>query len=126
MRRSGPAELSENLTVRTQHGPVRGRRERGLRVWRGVRYGAPPTGALRFRAPVEPEPWSEPAECAEFGPICPQAPGMPMEAGAVQDEDCLNLNVWSPGGDGGPGRGRGHPRQPGATRAALGVAAQGA
>ncbi len=44
-----------------------------VRVFRGVRYAAPPTGERRWRPPVPPQPWTEPADATRFGPVAPQA-----------------------------------------------------
>ncbi|NED25503.1 carboxylesterase family protein, partial [Streptomyces anulatus] len=44
--------------VRTVHGAVRGAVERGVAVFRGIPYAAPPVGARRFRVPGPPEPWT--------------------------------------------------------------------
>lgn len=103
---SGPRTTAREGAVRpTQAGPVRGRVADGMGVWRGIPYAAAPVGPLRFRAPVPPRPWAEARDCLDFGPICPQAEGMPMEAELTADEDCLNLNVWSPVAAAGVGTG---------------------
>ena len=84
--------------VVTTHGPVRGLRDRGVQVFRGVRYGAD-TGPVRFRAPLPPRPWTDVADATAFGPACPQR-GL---RDAVS-EDCLFLNVWTPGAEAGARR----------------------
>lgn len=78
--------------VRTQHGPVRGEPDGAVLTFKGVRYGAPPR---RFAPPRPPEPWGEVRAALAYGPACPQ-PG-PLEAGEQASEDCLFLNVWTPG-----------------------------
>jgi para-nitrobenzyl esterase len=59
-------------------------------------------GPLRFKAPEPPEPWSGVRDCTRYGPSAPQPPMMlplpGMDVGA-QSEDCLYLNVWTPGCD---------------------------
>ncbi len=69
-------------------------------VWRGIRYGRPPIGAGRWRAPEPPEPWEGVADASRFGPASPQSrtPGVPLSPDTVFDEDCLFLNVWRPSG----------------------------
>lgn len=76
----------------------------GAHAWRGIPYARPPEGPLRWRAPLPPEPHSEPLQALAFGAVCPQigSPlgGAPPEAtgklwGA---EDCLFLNVSAPPG----------------------------
>ena len=41
-------------------------------VYLGIPYAAPPTGALRWRAPEPPASWTEPLRVGSFGPQCPQ------------------------------------------------------
>lgn len=91
----------------TVYGPVRGVDDGVAVAFKGVRYAAPPVGALRFRAPQPPQPWTEPVDAGEFGKVCPQppVPNFPMNLGAGQDEDCLYLNVWAPSGTA-PGAGK--------------------
>jgi para-nitrobenzyl esterase len=85
----------------TTSGPIRGVDEDGIKTFRGVRFAAPPVGELRFKAPLEPVPWSEVADCTRFGPVAPQ-PAIPFGGpGDVeeQSEDCLFLNVYTPACD---------------------------
>lgn len=79
--------------VRLDSGPVRGFLDDGLRAFLGIPYAAPPVGALRWKPPQPPIPWTQVRECAAFGPACPQ-PRQP--AGGNFSEDCLSLNVWTP------------------------------
>ena len=91
----------------TSAGKVEGTEEDGLCVFRGIPYAAPPVGELRFRPPQPAEPWDGLRPAAEFGPIAPQAPNPVLEdllpspdPPQPQSEDCLYLNVWTPGLDG--------------------------
>ncbi|CQD13599.1 carboxylesterase [Mycobacterium europaeum] len=88
------------LVVDTVYGPVLGADLGQARAWKGVRYAAPPVGALRFRAPQPPERWKKVADATRYGPACPQPvfPNMPLDLGAPQGEDCLRLNVWASSG----------------------------
>ena len=90
--------------VQTTDGRVHGASEGGLSVYRGIPYAAPPTGELRFRVARPHEGWSDVLDCEAFGPIAPQIPnealdGMLGLAAQEQSEDCLFLNVWTPGVD---------------------------
>jgi len=75
-------------------------------VFRGIPYARPPVGELRFRAPQPPEPWPGTREARRFGASAPQAGAQNWlvrrfaGASAGQSEDCLTLNVWTPGVDG--------------------------
>ena len=88
----------ETPVVDTMYGPVRGTDDGTVMSFKGIRYAAPPVGELRFRAPVPPQPWTEPADADEFGSVCPQppVPNFPINLGAAPGEDCLTLNVWAP------------------------------
>ncbi|MGB3481473.1 MAG: carboxylesterase/lipase family protein [Mycobacterium sp.] len=92
--------------VDTDAGPVRGADDGHTKVWKGIRYAAPPLGDLRWRAPQRPEPWSEVVDAVAFGNISPQPKSpIPLGAGTQAAEDCLFLNVWAPS-DAEPGAGK--------------------
>lgn len=99
---------SEAPVVETTYGPVRGSTKGSVSSWKGIRYAAPPVGALRFRAPVPPQPWTEVQDATEFGPCEPQSrlAMIPLGENVPMDEDCLFLNVWAPGpvGSDAPGK----------------------
>ncbi|KOV65949.1 carboxylesterase [Streptomyces sp. AS58] len=87
--------------VRTPYGAVRGRREDGVAVFRGIPYAAPPFGPHRFRPPVPPDPWDGARDAGAFGPTAPQPPYSEAFAEYLADpvvpgDGCLNLNVWTP------------------------------
>ena len=89
------------LVVKTASGRVKGERENGVFVFRGIRYAAPPVGPLRFRPPVLPIAWTEVHPAMDFTPACPQLVEIdPTENNnSVMAEDCLAVNVWTPGAD---------------------------
>ncbi|WP_319936367.1 carboxylesterase family protein, partial [Lichenihabitans sp. Uapishka_5] len=58
--------------VMTEAGRVSGVRDGRSWCWRGVPYGAPPTGARRFLPPVAPTPWTGLRDGSRFGPAAPQ------------------------------------------------------
>jgi para-nitrobenzyl esterase len=88
---------NDTNVVETAYGPVRGNDDGRVTAWKGVRYAAPPTGELRWRAPERPEPWTTVADATQFGAVCPQPvdPRIRIDLGAAQGEDCLTLNVWA-------------------------------
>jgi para-nitrobenzyl esterase len=92
--------------VDTPYGAVRGRHERGVAVFRGIPYAAPPFGSRRFRPPEPPEPWDGVRDAGSFGPTAPKPPYSEAFARYLSDpvvpgDDCLNLNIWTP--EPGPG-----------------------
>lgn len=92
------------LVVETQYGLVEGVREGHVSVWRGIPYAAPPVGPLRFQAPREPIPWKGVRPAVHFAPAAMQRERETMkflnDCPSYKSEDCLYLNVWSPGADG--------------------------
>ncbi len=93
-----PSSGSGGVTVQTRYGAVRGDTEGDVLVFRGVRYAAPPIGALRFRPAVPPQAWTAVAPALDFAPACPQlVDADPTENNnSVMAEDCLAVNVWTP------------------------------
>ena len=91
--------------VEIRGGRVRGVERSGVWSFSGIPYAAAPVGDRRWRPPVSPEPWTGIRECDEFGPVAPQTQGfMDQALGGTPgeySEDCLNLNVWTPGLDDG-------------------------
>ena len=71
------------------------------------RSGIPYAKARRFHAPEPVEPWEGTFQATSFGYVCPLLE-LPKPEGEllvphrywVMNEDCLNLNIWTPGLDG--------------------------
>ena len=92
------ASATDGDIVQTRSGRVRGLRENGVQVFRGIPYAASTAGARRFLAPEPLEAWSGVRDATRFGPLAPQlTPAPPGATSPVQGEDCLVLNVWTPG-----------------------------
>jgi para-nitrobenzyl esterase len=87
-----PSEPGGEDVVVTQQGAARGVIEGGALMFRGIPYAIPPLGDLRWRPPVPPACFEGTFDATTFGPKCPQ-----LEEGIpIGEEDCLQLNVWSP------------------------------
>ena len=102
--------VADSLTAvtRTQQGRVAGYVENGVYIYKGIPYAK----ARRFQAPTAPDAWEGIRSCRAYGPTCPQGKRMGWwsdEQGfafhwddGFPAEDCLRVNVWTPGraGDG--------------------------
>ena len=81
-------------------GPVRGEGGDGVNVFRGIPFALPPTGAQRWRPPVEVPAWREVRDATSFGPVCYQprsrSRSIYTEELPPMSEDCLSLNIWAP------------------------------
>jgi len=89
----------------TRMGKIEGEFENGLYVFKGVPYAAPPVGKRRWMPPEPVPEWEGIRQAKAYGPVCPQneLPGEIIDSMAVKgkkDEDCLYLNIWTPGLDG--------------------------
>src|SRR5215217_6807059 len=86
--------------VRTTAGVVRGRREGGLAVFRGVPFAEPPVGEARFQAPRPVRGWAGVRAADAFGPPAPQEVTMAGRSGGEfhlgAGDDWLTVNVWTP------------------------------
>ena len=89
--RGAGRDRAEATVAATTSGRVRGQVDNGILAFKGVRYGAD-TAPRRFKPPAPPQPWSDILDADAFGPVCPQT-GTDEPRG----EDCLFLNVWTPG-----------------------------
>jgi para-nitrobenzyl esterase len=94
---------ANKATVTLSLGQLRGSHREGVFTFKGVPFAAPPVGERRWLPPQPVEPWSGVLQADQFGTVAPQNPmlGGPELEGEPepQSEDCLYLNIWSPGLD---------------------------
>lgn len=108
------AHLDTGL-VRVAQGQVTGYQRKGIFTYKGIPYASATSGAKRFQPPSPAEPWTGVRSSRSWGPICPQlarsdgrhndqetfmfdwfdATARVYAAG--EGEDCLRLNIWTPG-----------------------------
>ena len=82
--------------VELREGAVTGTERDGILTFRGIPYAT----VERFAPPGPAPAWTGDLEATAFGPIAPQAPGAQFQRpDLAQQEQCLSLNVWTPGTD---------------------------
>jgi para-nitrobenzyl esterase len=81
--------------VGTAGGAVRGLANGAVDEFLGIPYAAPPVGALRWQPPQPAARWPGVRDATQFAPHCPQ-PASPFGQ-ASTSENCLFLNVFTPG-----------------------------
>ncbi|OCH92484.1 alpha/beta-hydrolase [Obba rivulosa] len=105
-------------TIKLDKGTFVGVHNGSADVFLGIPYAQPPVGNLRYRQPVEVEPYSGVYNATQFGFSCPgiedpppsgifedtlddlldaKFPGL-QNSTQPQNEDCLTANVWIPKG----------------------------
>ena len=95
-------------SVETTAGRVRGAIIEGVAAFKCIPYGAPTSGANRFMPPRRPAPWAGVRDALDYTGHAPQEGLRPASRPELADfsgppdtspetEDCLTLNVWSPG-----------------------------
>ncbi len=95
--------------VETASGRVQGLISSGIRQFKGVPYGASTAGVNRFHRPQPPTPWTGARDCFGYAAVSPQIPydigheyarliqfDLNVALGGM-GEDCLHLNIWTPG-----------------------------
>jgi para-nitrobenzyl esterase len=93
--------------VETAHGKIRGLAAGGVKMFKGIHYGGNTTGRDRFLPPTPALAWTGTRDAFEYGQIAPQLPNSRENAytGLISfdiqpggmGEDCLVLNIWTPG-----------------------------
>jgi para-nitrobenzyl esterase len=102
--KAAPRWLSE--PVRTAGGLVAGAPGRvdGVMAFKGIPFGAPPVGELRWKPPQPVASWTGVRSGKEFGAVCiqphqrdrvPNNRSVDEPDSPPMSEDCLYLNVWT-------------------------------
>lgn len=100
--------IGDNIAIaETQYGKVKGYILRGINYFLGIPYGADTSGANRFMPPQKPTPWSDVLPTVWWGNSAPQNMGKRYSDAYSSfadhwnyddvSEDCLRLNVFTPG-----------------------------
>jgi para-nitrobenzyl esterase len=98
---------SRGPIVTTAAGRVQGVSDGAVHIFRGVPYGASTSGANRFQPPRPAAPWSGVRDASTYGPrafqpLRPMIPeiGDAFTGSGPMSEDCLRVNVFTPGTSG--------------------------
>src|SRR6516165_10725809 len=106
------AGATQKPVVEITSGKLRGASSAGVYAFRAVPYGASTAGRNRFMAPRPPQPWAGVRDALAYTGRAWQLPNRPKRRAVLvtllgpadtttEGEDCLTLNVWTPGlGDG--------------------------
>lgn len=93
----------ERSSVKTPKGIIRGYFSQDLYIFKGIPYAT----AERFCKPREPEAWEGVLDATSYGYVCPlltqEKPSGELLVPHrywLMGEDCMNLNIWTPGLDG--------------------------
>ncbi len=96
-----------SATVEIESGKIAGYIAGGIFTFKGVPYGATTEGPNRFLPPRKPTPWTGVRSSRQYGFVCPQDKGTGRQHDeeafitqwndSIEGEDCLRVNVWTPG-----------------------------
>jgi para-nitrobenzyl esterase len=84
------------IDIEIYHGKIRGLRNEGVNIFKGIPYAGRVSGDRRFRRPSKLEPWSGVRDALQLGAPAIQPPRKNEPEPA---EDCLFLNIWTPAND---------------------------
>jgi len=99
-------EIQASMTtavVQTEAGKVAGYLDNGIFIFKGIPYAE----AERFMPPEKPKSWEGVRNSRAYGPVCPQGKRMGWYSDdqaftfnwndGYADENCLRVNIWTPG-----------------------------
>lgn len=96
-------------TVTIEAGKVAGYVADGIHTFKGIPYAETTAGSNRFLPPKKVKPWSGVRSSRAYSFVCPQDKGTGRQNDeeafvfqwndSIEGEDCLRVNVWTPGLD---------------------------
>ncbi len=104
LAQSIPAQAPSSPIVETASGTVRGATRDGVHSFKGIPYGADTGGKNRWLPPQPVPAWTGVRDARDYGPRAPQNERPAKEPhlawirdGRPHSEDCLVINVFTPG-----------------------------
>lgn len=98
---------SDTAVVEINAGRVAGYVRRGIFAFKGIPYALSTAGVNRFCAPRKPKPWAGVRSSRQYGFVAPQDKGTGRQNDeeafifqwndSIEGEDCLRVNLWTPG-----------------------------
>lgn len=95
--------MEKTAVIESKSGKIQGYKDNGIEIFKNIPFAEPPIGELRFAPPVAKKPWKDVLEATEYGNCAWQGYTQLEEwlgKPEPEDEDCLNLNIWTPATDG--------------------------
>ena len=89
----------KEIIINLEDGQVKGQvvelNNKTIDIFKGIRFGKPPIGDLRFKRSLKAEKWTDIYDATTEKYSCWQL-GIGLNINLNTSEDCLFLNVWSP------------------------------
>ncbi|WP_053990636.1 carboxylesterase/lipase family protein [Mangrovimonas sp. TPBH4] len=93
----GTFNSSDNIIANTAYGKIKGYRQEGVSIFKGVPYAGKVSGGRRFLTPDKLKPWTGIKDATQLGPPSIQTPNQTFGINEpAPAEDCLVLNIWTP------------------------------
>lgn len=94
------SKIDEYIEVEVADGRLRGMRNNGVNIFKGIPYAGKISGEHRFKKPAKLEPWKGVRDALQLGAPAIQGPNQTYGLNEpLPDEDCLFLNIWTPAND---------------------------
>ncbi|MDX8338947.1 carboxylesterase family protein [Draconibacterium sp. IB214405] len=91
----------DNPIVETLYGKLKGYRENGVNIFKGIPYAGDVSGKNRFQKATPVEPWAGVRDALQLGNPSIQDPSQTYGLNEPEPaENCLFLNIWTPANDG--------------------------
>lgn len=93
-----PAMAANTVQITIEQGVLEGISDKNVTSFKGIPYAQPPIADRRWLPPEPVKPHQGIRTATKFGANCPQTERAGLnEPDATMSEDCLTLNVWTPG-----------------------------